>query len=146
MSIGRRSDVQDELDRTPVFVPLDAVVLSPIVNRMVNNQEGMDRVFAALADGTRRSMIRRLARGPAAIGELGRPHGISKPAVTKHVKVLERAGLVRREKHGRVHQCTLNPSPLRRAEAWIEHNRTFWERSLRSLAKLVEEPSNGERQ
>lgn len=98
----------------------------------------MDAVFSALSDATRRAMIRRLARGPATVGELGRPFGISKPAVTKHVKVLERAGLLRRERRGRTHRCTLNPQPMADAEAWIESHRRFWEASLESLARYVE--------
>jgi DNA-binding transcriptional ArsR family regulator len=104
----------------------------------------MDAVFAALADGTRRGMIRRLSRGPATIGELGRPYAISKPAVTKHVRVLERAGLVRRERNGRIHRCTLDPAPMREAEAWIERHRVFWENSLDALARLVEDPPSPE--
>ena len=99
----------------------------------------MDAVFAALSDRTRRGMIRRLSRGPATVGELGSPYAISKPAVTKHLKVLERAGLVRREKDGRVHHCTLEPEPMREAEAWIERYRAFWEGSLDALAGFVEE-------
>ncbi|MEX2530018.1 MAG: metalloregulator ArsR/SmtB family transcription factor [Gemmatimonadota bacterium] len=103
----------------------------------------MDEVFQALSDATRRAMIRRLSRGPATVGELGRPHSISKPAVTKHVKVLERAGLLRREPDGRIHRCTLDPGPLEAAESWIEWHRRFWERSLDALADLVEgDPSN----
>ena len=98
----------------------------------------MDVVFAALADSTRRGMIRRMSRGPATVGELGRPYAITKPAVTKHLKILEHAGLVRRRKDGRIHHCSLDPSPLRQAEAWIERHRVFWEKSLDSLAILVE--------
>jgi DNA-binding transcriptional ArsR family regulator len=100
----------------------------------------MDAVFAALSDATRRGMIQRLARGPATVGELGRPYPISKPAVSKHVKTLERAGLIRRERDGRMHRCTLDTAPLRRAEDWIEHNRRFWERSLDALARYVTAP------
>jgi DNA-binding transcriptional ArsR family regulator len=98
----------------------------------------MDAVFSALADSTRRGMIRRLSRGPATIGELGRPYPITKPAITRHVKILEGAGLVRRERDGRLHVCSLRAEQMREAEAWIERYRTFWEGSLGSLAKLVE--------
>lgn len=100
----------------------------------------MDAVFAALSDATRRGMIQRLARGPATVGELGQPYPISKPAVTKHVKALERAGLIHRERDGRVHRCTLDTAPLRQAEDWIERNRRFWERSLDALARHVASP------
>lgn len=98
----------------------------------------MDAVFAALADATRRGMIERLASGPASIRELGAPFAISKPAVTKHVKVLERAGLVVRRKDGRVHRCTLNSVPMQQAENWIERYRVFWEASLDALARYTE--------
>jgi DNA-binding transcriptional ArsR family regulator len=107
---------------------------------MVNFSEEarMDAVFVALADSTRRGMIRRLSRGTATVGELGEPYPITKPAVTKHLKVLERAGLVHREKDGRIHRCTLDPEPMREAEEWIERYRTFWEGSLRALVNYVE--------
>lgn len=106
----------------------------------------MDAVFTALSDPTRRGMIRRLSHGPATVGELGEPYPISKPAVTKHVKTLERAGLIHRERDGRVHRCSLDPEPMRRAEKWIERHRRFWERSLDALADYVEDthPPNGE--
>lgn len=100
----------------------------------------MDAVFMALADATRRGMIHRLSEGPATIGELGRPFAISKPAVTKHVKMLERAGLVTRRKDGRVHHCKLNAKPMKEAEDWIEKHRKFWEGSLDRLASLLDEP------
>ena len=100
----------------------------------------MNAVFTALADSTRRGMITRLSKGPATIGELGRPFAISKPAVTKHVKMLEKAGLVTRRKDGRVHRCKLNSKPMKQAENWIEKHRKFWEASLDRLATLLDEP------
>jgi DNA-binding transcriptional ArsR family regulator len=98
----------------------------------------MDVVFAALSDSTRRGMISRLSSGPATIGELGRPYRISKPAVTKHVKILERAGLIRRERDGRIHNCTLQAKPMQQAQDWIERHRKFWRASLDALADYVE--------
>jgi DNA-binding transcriptional ArsR family regulator len=110
-----------------------------MVNRTVNYRDDrMDAVFAALADPTRRGMVARLARGPVSIGELGRPYRISKPAVTKHVKVLERAGLVHRTREGRVHRCRLVAAPLSAAETWIETQRRFWEGTLDQLAAYLE--------
>lgn len=107
---------------------------------MVNGSvDRLDAVFSALADATRRGMIARLSAGPATIGELGRPYGISKPAVTKHVKMLERAGLIRRVRDGRNHHCTLRAEPMCRGEQWIARQRRFWELSLDSLARLVAE-------
>jgi DNA-binding transcriptional ArsR family regulator len=98
----------------------------------------MDVVFKALADSTRRGMIQRLSQGPATIGELGKPYAISKPAVTKHVKVLERARLVTRTRDGRFHRCELNAAPLKDAADWIETHRKFWEASFDSLARYLE--------
>jgi len=92
----------------------------------------------ALADTTRRGMLARLSRGPATVGELGQPFDISKPAVTKHVKVLERAGLIERRRDGRVHHCTLNQKPMQEAEEWIERHRKFWKASLDRLADYFE--------
>lgn len=103
----------------------------------------MDAVFTALADATRRGMIARLSAGPATVGELGRPYGISKPAVTKHVKMLERAGLIRRKRDGRIHKCTLQSKPMMQAGDWIERQRKFWEASLGTLADLVEKTKPG---
>lgn len=99
----------------------------------------MDAVFTALADGTRRHMITRLSRGPATIGELGRPFAVTKAAITKHVKLLERAKLVRRVREGRIHRVTLNPRPMRQAEDWIERYRKFWENSLDALERYLDE-------
>lgn len=106
---------------------------------MVNYSNArLDAVFTALADPTRRGMIARLSSGPATIGELGEPYGISKPAVTKHVKMLERAGLIRRKRDGRVHHCTLQAKPMQQAGAWIDRQRQFWEASLDALADLAQ--------
>lgn len=101
---------------------------------MVNyKQEQLDYAFAALADPTRRAMVARLAQGEATVGDLAAPHAMSLPAVSKHLKVLERAGLVARRKDGRVHHCRLEPAPLRDAVSWIETHRRFWEGRLDAL-------------
>jgi len=105
---------------------------------MVNQVEQLDRVFRALGDSTRRSMVARLARGPATIGELGRPFAMTKPAVTKHVKVLERAGLLTREIDGRVHRCEIDPAPLTKAQRWVARVREHWGRRLDDLADYLE--------
>ena len=105
---------------------------------MVNTTEQLDRVFRALGDSTRRSMVARLARGPATIGELGRPFAMTKPAVTKHVKVLERAGLLTREIDGRVHRCEIDPVPLTKAQRWVAQVREHWGRRLDDLADYLE--------
>lgn len=106
---------------------------------MVNNEEALDSVFGALSDRTRRGMLAHLARGPATVGELGAPFEMTKGAVTKHIKVLERAGLLRRDIQGRVHLCAIDPLPLDRAEAWVEWVRSFWEERFDALAGYLDE-------
>ncbi len=109
-----------------------------IVYQVVNKRTDLDRVFGALADPTRRGMITRLARGSATVGELGSPYEMTKGAVTKHVKVLERAGLVRRDIQGRVHRCEIDPGPLDEAQRWVESVRAFWEERLDELAAYLD--------
>src|SRR5437899_12136401 len=90
----------------------------------------LNRTFAALADPTRRRILGNLARGDRCVTDLAKPHAMSLPAVSKHLRVLERAGLVRRRRRGRVHQLTLEAGPMKQASAWIEDYRRFWEGSL----------------
>jgi DNA-binding transcriptional ArsR family regulator len=101
----------------------------------------LDRTFAALADPTRRAILRRLSRGEALAGELAAPFAMSLPAVSKHLKVLEAAGLLVREKRGREHRCRLEPAPIRAGEAWMDELRRFWEARLDVLAELLERDS-----
>ena len=103
-------------------------------------QDGqLDRVFRALGDRTRRKLLSRLAGRPAMITELAKPFAMSLPAVSRHIRVLESAGLVRREVDGRVHHCSLRPAPLKTVEAWLTHYRRFWEGKLEALARFVED-------
>jgi DNA-binding transcriptional ArsR family regulator len=103
------------------------------------NDAALDRVFAALADPTRRAILARLARGgETSVGELGAPFAISGPAVTKHLKVLEAAGLVRRTREGRVHRCRFDAAPIGDAATWIETYRRLWEAQLDHLAAYLE--------
>ena len=105
-----------------------------IFNHMVEYKtRTLDNVFAALSDPTRRSLVRRLSIGPASVTELAAPMDMSLNAVSKHLKVLEHAGLVRREVEGRVHHIYLNAAPLEEAERWVNHYRNFWESRLDSL-------------
>ncbi len=102
----------------------------------------MDRTFAALADPTRRAIVQRLAeRSDVSVGELAEPFDMSLPAVSKHLRVLERAGLLRQEKDGRVRRCRLEPEPLRQAHDWIAHYQRFWTRQLDALADFLESQS-----
>ena len=106
---------------------------------MVNYiDSALDRTFAAVADPTRRAILARLALGEASVGELAAPFSVSAPAISKHLKVLERAGLVAREKRGRVHRCRLDPAPMQDAAAWIERTRQFWEDRLDALETYLQ--------
>jgi DNA-binding transcriptional ArsR family regulator len=97
---------------------------------MLNKEASLDLAFQALADPTRRSMLVRLARGPATVSELARPLPISLPAVMQHLAVLEGSGLVRSNKVGRVRTCQIEPRSLSQAEWWIHARRTEWEQRL----------------
>ncbi|MDA0994792.1 MAG: metalloregulator ArsR/SmtB family transcription factor [Proteobacteria bacterium] len=97
----------------------------------------LDQVFFALSDSTRRGILARLAEGSRTIGELAAPFKISKPAVTKHMKILERAGLIDRKIQGRIHQCSLSTSGLKTAEDWINFHRSFWESRFDALDNLL---------
>jgi DNA-binding transcriptional ArsR family regulator len=98
----------------------------------------LDRTFAALADPTRRRILAHLTRGEKCVTHLARPHAMSLPAVSKHLRVLEYAGLLRRRRYGRVHEMQLNAKPLKQAAEWVEEYRKFWEGSLDRLAEYLE--------
>ena len=98
----------------------------------------LDQTFAALADPTRRRMLEQLARGERCVTDLARPHSMSLPAVSKHLRVLEKAGLLRRRRYGRVHQLRLEAKPLKQAALWVEEYRKFWEESFDRLAAYLE--------
>lgn len=110
-----------------------------IFNQMVNYSSKLDRTFAALADPTRRRILHHLARGDRRVTDLAKPHAMSLPAVSKHLRVLEKAGLLRRRRYGRVHEMQLDPRPLKAAARWVDHYRKFWEGSLDRLAAFLEE-------
>lgn len=97
----------------------------------------LDTTYAALADATRRAILRRLGRGSARVTDLAAPFDISLNAVSKHIRVLEGAGLVRRDVRGREHHLSLEPGPLRDAMDWIARNEAFWEARLDSLESLL---------
>lgn len=100
---------------------------------MVEYNLALDAVFHALSDTTRREMLRELSRGERKIGELAAPFTMSLAAASKHVKVLERAGLVSRTVQGRNHLCRLEPAALARADAWLAAYRDFWNQRLDAL-------------
>src|SRR5271166_4229084 len=105
---------------------------------MVKQQDGsLDDVFHALADPTRRAILRSLAGGERNIGELAAPFRMSFAAASKHVKVLESAGLVRRRVQGRSHICRIEPAPLAAAEEWLRYYARFWTERLDALDALL---------
>ncbi len=107
---------------------------------MVTNSRQLDAVFGALSDSTRRAILADLTGGERTVGELAEPFEISRPAVSKHLRVLERAGLVQRTPEGRISRCALDASPLRGAADWVERYRDFWEGRLAALARYLETP------
>lgn len=108
------------------------------------NQTRVDHVFHAFADPTRRKLVERLSQGPASASDLARPLGITLAAVIQHLQVLERSGVVRTQKVGRVRTCQLDPAGLSVAADWIAERRALWERRLDRLGDiLAEEPPAG---
>jgi len=102
-----------------------------IFNHMVEySSRLLDRTFGALADPTRRRILAQLAKGGECVTDLARPHAMSLAAVSKHLIVLEKAGLVKRRRQGRVHSLTLEAKPMQEAQAWINRYREFWEGNL----------------
>jgi DNA-binding transcriptional ArsR family regulator len=98
----------------------------------------LDRTFGALSDPTRRRILAQLAQGGECVTELARPHAMSLAAVSKHLIVLEKAGLVKRRRKGRVHSMALEAKPLREAQAWIDRYRKFWEGNLDQFEKYLD--------
>jgi DNA-binding transcriptional ArsR family regulator len=105
---------------------------------MVDNQARLDTLFRAIADPTRRAMLRELAAGPRTVGELAAPYDITLAGASKHIQMLERAGLIRREVQGRVHTCSLDARPLHAGAEWLRHYERFWNRKLDALAAILE--------
>ena len=104
---------------------------------MVNYDRRLDATFGALADPTRRAILVALMRGHSSVTQLARPHRMSLPAVMKHLRVLQRAGLVSQRKIGRSRRCRLVARPLENAEAWISQYRAFWEKQFDSLDRYL---------
>ena len=107
-------------------------------NQMVEDSEKVDRVFHALSNRTRRRMVRQLSGGECSVGELASPAEMSFAAASKHVQVLEKAGLVNRRVAGRQHICSLRSEPLREASEWLSFYEKFWTDNLDRLAAVLE--------
>lgn len=103
------------------------------------DEEFLDRAFAALADPTRRAILARLATGEAGVTELAEPFRMSLPAVSKHLKVLEKAGLITRSSQAQWRYCRLEPGPLKRVSDWVGDYRRFWDESYERLDDYLEE-------
>jgi DNA-binding transcriptional ArsR family regulator len=118
---------------------LQGMKIPVIVNQMVKYSPAtLNRTFAALADPTRRRILAHLTRGDLRVTDLARPHAMSLPAISKHLRVLEKAGLLRRRRYGRVHEMQLDAKPLKKAAQWVQEYRKFWEGSLDRLAEYLE--------
>ena len=102
------------------------------------SSRALNRTFAALADPTRRRILAHLARGDKCVTHLAKPHAMSLPAVSKHLRVLEKAGLLRRRRYGRIHEMRIDAKPLRQAAQWVEEYRKFWQGSFDRLADYLE--------
>jgi DNA-binding transcriptional ArsR family regulator len=99
----------------------------------------LDATFAALADPTRRAILARLAKGEASVNELAEPFDMSQPAISRHLRVLERAGLISRSRDAQRRPCRLQARPLEQASEWLERYREFWEANFARLDSLLEE-------
>src|SRR5579872_3253357 len=104
----------------------------------MRQSQHLDATFAALADPTRRAILARLAVGEATVTELARPFAMSQPAISKHLKVLERAGLIARGRDAQRRPCRLVAAPLAEANEWLERYREYWEQSFDRLDGLLE--------
>ena len=126
--------------------PLTNGLNHAIVNQVINySAPVLDRTFAALSDPTRRAILNRLARGESTVTELAAPFSISLPAISRHLRVLEQAGLLSRRKAGRIHFCSLAAAPLHDATEWLTSYQRFWETRFDALASyLVEEETNSD--
>ena len=106
---------------------------------MIETDAALDRAFAALADPVRRAIVARLSRGSATLGELAEPFDISQPAVSKHLKMLERAGLITRGRHAQRRPARLEGRPLEAAHRWLERFREVWETNFARLDSVLED-------
>ena len=124
--------------QTAGLIACGRMFVRTIFNHMVNYQSSqLDATFSALSDPTRRAIISRLAQGPASVGELAGPFNMSLPAVSKHIKILTRAGLLHQDKQGRIKHCSLIAGSLANAGEWIQFYKKFWEFQLNALDEFL---------
>ncbi len=118
-------------------IRLDGTV-ETIYNPLVMREGQLDLVFSALADPTRRGMLEQLADGETNVGTLAEPHDMSQPAVSKHLRVLERAGLIQRTRSGREHRIRIDPRPIDAASTWIGRYARFWKQQFDAVDAYLE--------
>jgi DNA-binding transcriptional ArsR family regulator len=99
----------------------------------LSREADLDRLFSALSDATRRHLLARLTLGPSNVSDLARPFRMSLPAVSKHLRILEGAGLISRSIDGRIHRLTLRGRPLEHVETWLDPFRSYWDQTFRAL-------------
>jgi DNA-binding transcriptional ArsR family regulator len=114
-----------------------------MVEQSIASSDSLSATFAALADPTRRAILARLAHGEASVTELGEPFRMSLPAVSKHLKVLERAGLIARGRSAQWRPCRLEAAPLKDVAGWLEEYRRFWDESFDRLDEYLRELRHG---
>ena len=120
---------------------------SEIPNQRVKHiGPSLDATFSALADPTRRAIVARLGEADpdrgVSVGELAKPFDVSLPAISKHLRVLERAGMLKQQRDGRIRRCRLDLEPIREAADWIEHHKRFWDAQLDALTDLLEQSAD----
>lgn len=113
---------------------------------MLNYSVSLDRVFYALSDQSRRSIIEELSKKEASVSELAKPFKMSMAAVVQHIQILEESGLIRTQKSGRVRTCRIEPRSLEVIEGWLSQRRRFWERNLDRLGEFLEQQQSGKKQ
>lgn len=118
-------------------MPLRKLIRPAILFYMANYGEELDRIFVALADPTRRAVIRRLGLGSASVGELAEPFAMTLPSFMKHVRMLESSGLIRTAKSGRVRTCVLNRDRLGLVDGWLAEQRSVWEARTDRLEHII---------
>ncbi len=116
-----------------------------LFNHMVKYRSNdLDATFGALADATRRGILEQLSHGDSSVTKLAEPYDISLPAISKHLRVLEKAGLLSQEKDGRVRRCRLDAGPMKEVSDWVSRYQRFWEQQLDSLAGFLDKLQNDE--
>jgi DNA-binding transcriptional ArsR family regulator len=105
------------------------------------DSQRLDKVFAALADPTRRGILAQLSRGESRVSKLAEPYGISQPAISKHLRVLERAGLIQRTRRGREHHIRVDPRPIEEAQGWIAIYAEYWQQQFNAVDEYLKNQS-----